>query len=81
VATAGGRKGEVGWLFDEVQNLVEPTERLHTDVEAGAQRGRTPERRGRRRAGPTNCPTRPDEEYAVDRHAGAIRVRGEWAVD
>src|ERR1700722_11695714 len=34
------REGMVGCLFDEIQNLVEPTERLHTDVPAGPQRGR-----------------------------------------
>jgi hypothetical protein len=49
VATDGVREGEVGCLFDEIHNLVEPTERLHTDVQAGPQRGRMPERRGRSR--------------------------------
>jgi hypothetical protein len=28
-------EGEVGCLFDEIGNLVEPTERLHMDVQAG----------------------------------------------
>jgi len=44
------REGEVGCLIDEIQNLVEPIERLHMDVRAGPQRGRMPERRGRSRA-------------------------------
>jgi hypothetical protein len=56
-----GGEGEVGCLFDEIQNLVEPTERPHTDVRAGPQRGRMPERRGpnspahRRRPRPVQC--------------------------
>src|ERR1700730_2480668 len=33
------RKGEVGCLFDEIQNLVEPTERQGMDGLAGPQRG------------------------------------------
>jgi hypothetical protein len=49
-ATDEIREGEGGCLFDEIQNLVEPTERLHTDVQAGPQRGRTPERRGQSHA-------------------------------
>jgi hypothetical protein len=32
------RKGEVGCLFDEIGNLVEPTERPHKDVRTGPQR-------------------------------------------
>ena len=33
--------GEVGCLFDEIGNLVEPTERRHKEVPAGPQRGRS----------------------------------------
>jgi hypothetical protein len=36
------RKGEGGCFFDEIQDLVEATERLHMDVQAGPQRGRMP---------------------------------------
>jgi hypothetical protein len=32
--------GEVGCLFDEIGNLVEPTERRHKEVPAGPQRSR-----------------------------------------
>ncbi len=39
------REGEVGCLFDEIQDLVGPTERRTMDGLAGPQRGRTPERR------------------------------------
>jgi hypothetical protein len=28
-------EGEIGCLFDEIQNLVEPIERPHKDVRAG----------------------------------------------
>jgi hypothetical protein len=31
VATDGVREGEIGCLFDEIQNLVEPIERLDTE--------------------------------------------------
>jgi len=31
--------GEVGCLFDEIGNLVDPTERRYMDVPAGPQRG------------------------------------------
>jgi hypothetical protein len=55
VTTDGVRKGEGGCLFDEIQDLVEPTERLHMDVRAGPQRGRMPERRGWSHA--SNSPT------------------------
>ena len=44
------RKGEGGCLFDEIGNLVEPTERPHMDVRAGPQRGRMPERSGQSHA-------------------------------
>src|SRR5271157_808036 len=44
------REGEVGCLFDEIAYLVEPTERLHMDVQAGPQRGTMPKRCGRARA-------------------------------
>jgi hypothetical protein len=30
-------KGEIGCLFDEIQNLVEPIERPRMDVRAGPQ--------------------------------------------
>jgi hypothetical protein len=50
VATDQVRKGEIGCLFVEIQNLVEPIERSHKDVGAGPQRGRIPERRGRARS-------------------------------
>jgi hypothetical protein len=40
------REGEVGCFFDDIGNLVEPTERPHKDVRTGPQRGRMPERRG-----------------------------------
>jgi hypothetical protein len=36
VATGEVREGEGGCLFDEIQDLVESTERLHMDVQAGA---------------------------------------------
>ena len=49
-SSARVREGEIGCVFDEIQNLVEPIERLHMDVQAGPQRGRTPERRDRARA-------------------------------
>jgi hypothetical protein len=39
-------EGEIGWLFDEIQNLVEPIKRRTMDGPAGPQRGRTPKRRG-----------------------------------
>ena len=48
----GECKGEVGCIFDEISNLVEPNERPDTDVRAGLQRGRTPKRRS------TNSPAR-----------------------
>jgi hypothetical protein len=35
------RKGEGGCLFDEIHNLVEPTERRYKNVSAGPQRGRS----------------------------------------
>jgi hypothetical protein len=38
--TAGGREGEVGGFFDEIQNLVGPTEPRTRDSPAGPQRGR-----------------------------------------
>jgi hypothetical protein len=37
----GEGMGEVGCLFDEMGNLVEPTERRYMDVPAGPQRGMT----------------------------------------
>ena len=43
--TESGRV-RVGCLSDEIQNLLGPTERLHTDVQSGPQRGRMPERCG-----------------------------------
>jgi hypothetical protein len=49
-------KGKVGCLFDEIQHLVEPPERLHMDVEAGPQRGRMPEHRGQSRASGSPVP-------------------------
>lgn len=51
----GRQSGRVedGCLFDEISNLVEPTERLHMDVQAGPQRGRRPERRGQSHASVT----------------------------
>jgi hypothetical protein len=48
--------GEGGCLFDEIGKLVEPTERPHTDVRAGPQRGRTPKRRG------TNSPANGEQQ-------------------
>jgi hypothetical protein len=50
----GEDTGEVGCLFDEIGNLVEPTERPDMDVPAGPQRGMDaeasrPERPGHRR--------------------------------
>jgi hypothetical protein len=45
-ATDDVRTGEVGCLFDEIQNLVEPTERRTIDSPAGPQRDRMPERLG-----------------------------------
>jgi hypothetical protein len=39
-------RGEVGCVFDEIGNLVEPNERPDMDVRGGPQRGRMPERRG-----------------------------------
>jgi hypothetical protein len=88
VATDGVRKGEVGCLFDEIQNLVEPTERLHTDVQAGPQRGRMPERRGRSHAGPRTAsdspssgegrtPEWPDHRRIPAGYAFSLRVIGE----
>jgi len=65
------REGEVGCLFDEIQNLVEPTERLHMDVQAGPQRGRMPERRGRARAPDSPVPG----ESMGEPHAGERRYR------
>jgi integrase len=50
VATDEVRKGEGGCIFDEIGNLVEPTERRDKDGSAGPQRGRTPERSGRSQA-------------------------------
>jgi hypothetical protein len=50
------REGEGGWVFDEIQNLVEPTERLHRDVQPGPQRGRMPERRGQSHASDSRLP-------------------------
>jgi len=50
VATDEVREGEGGYLFDEMQDLVEPTERLHMDVQARPQRSRDAERRGRSHA-------------------------------
>jgi hypothetical protein len=47
---------EVGCLFDEIQDLVEPTERRTMDSPAGPQRGRMPERRGRSRASDSPVP-------------------------
>jgi hypothetical protein len=44
------RKGEIGWLFDEIQNLVEPIERRTMDGPAGPQRRQEPKRCGRSRA-------------------------------
>jgi hypothetical protein len=41
VATDEVREGEGGCLFDEIQYLLEPTERLHMDVQAGPQLGRS----------------------------------------
>jgi hypothetical protein len=64
------REGEIGCLFDEIQNLVEPIERLHMDVQAGPQRGRSRSvavgvapmtRRCRASAGARTA--RPDGEY------------------
>jgi hypothetical protein len=39
-------RGEGGRIFDEIGNLVEPTERPHMEIRAGPQRGRMPKRRG-----------------------------------
>jgi hypothetical protein len=39
VATDEVRKGEIGCVFDEMQNLVEPIERRYMDVSAGPHRG------------------------------------------
>jgi len=38
IAQAEIWEGEAGCLFDEIGNLVEPTERLPMDVQAGPQR-------------------------------------------
>jgi hypothetical protein len=35
------REGEIGCVFDEIQNLVEPIERRYMDGSAGRQRGRS----------------------------------------
>ena len=50
VATDEVREGEGGCLFDEIRDLVAPTERLHMDVQAGPQRRHEPKRSGRSRA-------------------------------
>jgi hypothetical protein len=63
VATAEVRKGEGGWIFDEIQNLVEPIERRYMDVSAGPQRGRMPERSGRSHA--SNSPVPGAEELQL----------------
>ncbi len=63
------REGEVGCLFDEIRNLVEPTERLHMDVQAGPQRGRMPKRCGRARASDSPVPG----EGMGEPHAGERR--------
>src|ERR1700728_4184241 len=88
VATEGVGKGEVGCLFDEIQNLVEPAERLHTDVQGGPQRGRMPERRGRSHAGRRTVsdsplsgegrtPEWPDHRRIPKGYAFSLRVIGE----
>jgi hypothetical protein len=48
----GEHMGEGGCIFDEIGNLVEPTERLHMDVQAGPQRSRM------RRVSGANSPAR-----------------------
>jgi hypothetical protein len=57
-ATDAVREGEVGCLFDEIQHLVGPTERRTMDSQAGPQRSRMPERRGRVRAPDSPCRAR-----------------------
>ena len=39
--------GEIGCIFDEIQNLVEPIERRYMDVSAGPQPGRVSRMRRR----------------------------------
>jgi hypothetical protein len=64
------RKGEIGWLFDEIQNLVEPIERRTMDGPAGPQRRQEPKRCGRSHAFGSPVPgegtdtrtAQPDEE-------------------
>jgi hypothetical protein len=58
VATDEVREGEGGCLFDEIQNLVEPAERPHTEVRFGPQRGRMPERRGQSHASESPVPSK-----------------------
>jgi hypothetical protein len=50
VATDEVREGEIGRLYDEIENLVEPIERPDMDVRAGPQRDRMSERRGQSHA-------------------------------
>ena len=54
-------KGEVACLFDEIGNLVDPTERLHMDVQAGLTS------HGWRGVART---ARPDGEYPADEEGG-----------
>jgi hypothetical protein len=39
-------RGEIGGLFDEIQNLVEPIKRSQKELRAAPQQGRMPERGG-----------------------------------
>ena len=50
VATEEVHEGEIGCLFDEIQNLIVPIERRTMEGPAGPQPGKTPERSGRSRA-------------------------------
>jgi hypothetical protein len=73
LATDAVREGEGGCLFDEIQDLVEPTERLHMEVQAGPQRGRMPERRGQSRA--SDSPV--SGEHRGESH-GTSATTGKW---
>jgi len=74
MATDGIREGEVRCLLDEIQDLVEPTERRTMDGPAGPQRGRMPERGGQSHA--SNSPS-PGESMG-EPHAGERHHRMRW---
>ena len=77
VATDRVREGEIGCVFDEIKNLVEPIERRAMEGPAGPQRGRMPKRSGRSRASGSPSPGEGREPERPDQTENSMQA-GRW---